>query len=291
MEKSCDDLREKNNNLLIQKDLSENEIRNLKNLIENEKSQNTTLTCRLEEMEFNLKQSRDKESFNFNEISKLKSILIQLEKEKANLELQLKNIEQNINQNDILLGESQQLASSNSSDLVNEILKKFNDERKARQIAEDKSLDLDRSIKILNSDLKYLKEDLSKKEKEFNDEVARLLEIKKELEVDLSKKNQEINDLNTEISNFKIKEKHLNKICLDLKEENSNLKDEFDKLRKISLDAENTKIKKLQEEIDELKTMNQLYRSQRLESDEEISNHIRDKERLNGELKPLKREL
>lgn len=235
---------------------------------------------------------RDKESFILNEVSKLKSIVLQLEKEKSILELQLKNIEQNINQNDILLSSSNEPQSTgNSSDLVNEILKKFNEERKARQIGEDKCLDLEKTIQILSSDLKYLKEDLAKKEINFNEDLVRLLNIKKDLELDLGRKNQDLNDLHTEVSNFRIKEKHLNKICLDLKEENSNLKEECDKLRKISLDAENTKIKKLQEEIDELKTMNQLYRSQRLESDEEINNFIREKEKLRAELIQLKKEL
>lgn len=172
-----------------------------------------------------------------------------------------------------------------------DILKKFNEERKTRQIAEHKTLELEKSIKILNSDLNYLKEDLSKKEKEFSEELMRYINVKKELDVDLSKRNQEIIDLNSEISNLKIKEKHFNKISRDLKEENLHLKEECDKLRKISLDTENTKIKKLQEEIEELKTMNQLYRSQRLESDEEISNYVREKEKLKSEFFQLKKEL
>jgi FtsZ-binding cell division protein ZapB len=96
--------------------------------------------------------------------------------------------------------------------------------------------------------------------------------------------------LSSDISNFKIKEKHLNKISSDLKEENSLLKVECDKLRKISLDTENTKIKKLQEEIDELKTMNQLYRSQRLESDEEISSLTREKDKIKAEYNQSKKE-
>ena len=143
----------------------------------------------------------------------------------------------------------------------------------------------------MNSDLNYLKEDLSKKEKEFSEELMRYINVKKELDVDLSKRNQDIIDLNSEISNLKIKEKHFNKISRDLKEENLHLKEECDKLRKISLDTENTKIKKLQEEIEELKTMNQLYRSQRLESDEEISNYVREKEKLKSEFFQLKKEL
>jgi chromosome segregation ATPase len=170
-------------------------------------------------------------------------------------------------------------------------LKKFNEERKTRQIAEDKALELDRSIKMLNSDIKYLKEDLNKKEKEFNDELAKYISIKKELDAELTRRSQELNELNSESSNLRIKEKHLNKINGELKEENFKLKNECDKLRKISLDTENTKIKKLQEEIDELKTINQLYRSQRLESDEEISNHVKEKEKYKYELAQHKKEL
>jgi hypothetical protein len=157
-------------------------------------------------------------------------------------------------------------------------------------LAEDKCLELEKSIKLLNSDYKYLKDDMGKKEREFNEELVKYMNMKKEFEAELFKRNQEMADLNSELSNFKIKEKHFNKISLDLKEENSQLKEECDKYRKISIDAENHKVKKLQEEIEELKTMNQLYRSQRLESDEEINNCAREIERLKSECTRLRKE-
>jgi hypothetical protein len=74
---------------------------------------------------------RDRENFNQNEVSKLKSMIAQLEKEKSNLEFQLKNIELNINQNEIFFNNHQQNDSdsklneaqfntmNSSSDLVN----------------------------------------------------------------------------------------------------------------------------------------------------------------------------
>jgi hypothetical protein len=157
-------------------------------------------------------------------------------------------------------------------------------------LAEDKSLELDKQLKIITVDYNYLKEDLIKKEKDYNDELSKNLSLKRDFEHELIKRNQELSDLSSDISNFKIKEKHLNKISSDLKEENSLLKVECDKLRKISLDTENTKIKKLQEEIDELKTMNQLYRSQRLESDEEISSLTREKDKIKAEYNQSKKE-
>lgn len=177
------------------------------------------------------------------------------------------------------------------SKIFTEILKKFNEERKARQLAEEKTLDLEKNIKILNSDNKYLKEDINKKEKEFNDEIIRFIAIKKELDLELNKKCQEANDLNTDLSNSKILEKHLNKMLSDLKEENLNLKEECDRLRKISLESENMKIKKLQEEIEELKTMNQLYRSQRLENNEEIENLGRERDKIKRDNLQLGEEL
>ncbi len=295
LEKTNDDLREKHNNLLIQKDLIENDLNNLKNSLENEKSSNIQLINRINELDSSIQainiennKLKDKENFNMNEIAKLKSFLSQLEKEKSNLEFQLKNIEQNINQNELETGPTN---GGSSNDLVNEISKKFNIERKARHLAEEKTIDLEKSIQILNSDIKFLKDDLKKKEKDFNDKITELINVKKELENDLLKKNQDMNDLNSEISNLKIKEKHFTKICSDLKEETGNLKDECDRLRKISLDTENTKIKKLQEEIDELKTINQLYRSQRLESDEELNNYAREKEKLKSDYLQIKKEL
>lgn len=116
------------------------------------------------------------------------------------------------------------------------------------------------------------------------------MSLKRDFEHELIKRNQELSDLSSEISNFRIKEKHLNKISNDLKGENLYLKEECDKLRKISLDTENIKIKKFQEEIEMLKTMNQLYRSQRLESDEEISTLCRDKDKIKLEFNQAKKE-
>lgn len=127
MEKSIDEFREKTNNLAIQKDLLNNEIENLKNTIENEKRLNQTLSNRINDLESSVQtmnsensKLRDRESFTLNELAKLKSIQIQLEKDKTSLELQLKNIEQNINQNDFLIKnqESPDLPI-NSSELVN----------------------------------------------------------------------------------------------------------------------------------------------------------------------------
>ncbi|CAF0772865.1 unnamed protein product [Brachionus calyciflorus] len=298
LEKTIDELREKTNNLSIQKDLLDNEIENLKNTVENEKKLNQTLTTRLNNLETNFQalnsensKLKDKESFSLNEISKLKAIRNQLEKDKASLELQLKNIEQNMcNQNDFLI-KNQENSDLPSNSIVNEILKKFNDERQARQIYEEKTIDYEKTLKSVNLDLKYLKDDLLKKEKEFYEESIKLMNVKRDLELEMSKKNQELNEYSTEISNLKIKERHMNKICSDLKEENSNLREECDKLRKLSFDIENNKIKKLQDEIDELKMMNQLYRTQKLESEEDIADFQRNSEILKEDNFQLRREL
>jgi hypothetical protein len=51
LEKSNDEYREKHNNLLIQKDLLENEMKNLKTSIENEKNSNLSFINRLNESE------------------------------------------------------------------------------------------------------------------------------------------------------------------------------------------------------------------------------------------------
>lgn len=305
LEKSSEDLKEKQNELLIQKDLIENEMKNIRASYENEKNSNSAFLNKVNELEANIQslsnennKLKDKENFNLNEVTKYQSILKQLEKEKANLENQLKNLEQNINQNEVLLNTQQtkdsdtKLSENNSSgNVVNDILKKFNEERKSRHLAEEKSIEWEKQFKLVNSDNKYLKEDLVKKEKEFNDEIQKYLNLKREFEHELLKRTEDIAALNSELSNFKIKEKHSNKIALDLKEETINLKEECDRLRKIALDTENTKIKKLQEEIDEVKTMNQLYRSQRLESDEEISSLSREKDKLKSEYLQIKKEI
>lgn len=175
--------------------------------------------------------------------------------------------------------------------MTKEILKKFNEEHKSRQVFEEKSNESEKSLKNLQTQLKEIKDESLRKEKKFYEESISLINAKRELELELSKKNQELNEYSTEISNLRIRERHMNKICLDLKEENSNLRSECDKLRKLSFDMENTKIKKLQEEIDELKIMNQLYRTQKLESEEDIANFQRNSELLKEENGRLKREL
>lgn len=155
-------------------------------------------------------------------------------------------------------------------------MKKFNEERKARQAAEERMQEFEKTVKLLSSDVKYLREEASKLERECNDEAQR----RRDVEAELLKRAQEVNELSTDLSNARILEKHLNKILADSKEESTALKEECDRLRKCSLDNENVKIKKLQEEIEELKTMNQLYRSQRLENYEEIENLGRERDKL-----------
>jgi hypothetical protein len=298
LEKQLDDLREKNNNLLIQKDLLDNEILNLKSSIEMDKESNRSLALKLSELETTVQcvliennKLKDRESFNANELSKLKSIIMELERDKTNLEFQLKNIEQNINNNLEIDEGSVSSTSTHQSHVSSEILKKFNEERKTRHLAEEKCLMLEKNLRMLSSDLDFMKEDHAKKEREVSDEIFKMQSLKKDLDLELNKRAQECIDLNAEISNLRIKEKHLTKISADLKEESQIMREECDRLRKVTIETENTKVKKLQEEIDELKTINSLYRSQRLESDDEINNLIRDKEKLKSELHQMRKEL
>lgn len=100
-------MREKTNNLLIQKDLLENEFHSLKNSYESEKNSSVCLVNRINELEatiqlINAENSRlkDRESFSLNEMAKMESLLNQLKKEKSSLEYQIKNIELNISEND-----------------------------------------------------------------------------------------------------------------------------------------------------------------------------------------------
>lgn len=146
---------------------------------------------------------------------------------------------------------------------------------------------MEKSAQKLAADVKYLKDEIGKREKEWADELAR----RKETECELARKCDELAEMSTDLSNAKILEKHLNKILSDLKEESANLKEECDRLRKVSLETENIKIKKLQEEIDELKTMNQLYRSQRLENYEEIENLGRERDKLKCDNMQLQSEM
>ena len=64
-------------------------------------------------------RSRDKENFTQNELGKYKSMLSHLEKEKANLENQLKDLEENINQNEILM--NSQTPDSKQNSLVSSV--------------------------------------------------------------------------------------------------------------------------------------------------------------------------
>jgi len=293
-EKINEEMKETQNSLLIQKDLIENEMTNMRSLYESEKANSLSLFNRVNELEGNLQvvtsenhKLKDKECFNINEVSKFQQLLRQLETEKANLEDQLKNLEQNINQNEMFIDSGEKP----SGDLVSDILKRFNEERNRRQLAEERTLELDKQLKLISSDNKYLREDLVKKEKEFGNEIQRYSNLKREFEHELLRRNQDLASSNSEISNLRIKEKHLNKIVVELKEEVSGLREECDRLRKVALDTENTKVKKLHEEIDELKTMNQLYRSQRLESDEEIGSLTRDRDKLRAEFTLARKEL
>jgi chromosome segregation ATPase len=110
IEKLNEEMKETQNSLLIQKDLIENEMANLRSLYETEKTTSLSLFGRVNELEASLQAAtaensklKDKEGFNLNEVSKFQQLLGQLEREKANLEDQLKNLEQNINQNEVLI--------------------------------------------------------------------------------------------------------------------------------------------------------------------------------------------
>ena len=93
----------------------------------------------------------------------------------------MRNLEQNINQNEISSG-SGSLKQNSSGDVVNDILKKFNEERKSRELAEEKSIDLEQQLKLISSDNLYLKDDLVKKGKEFSEEIQKYLNLKREFE-------------------------------------------------------------------------------------------------------------
>lgn len=121
----------------------QNEFQSLKSLYENEKNAGVCLVNRINELEatvqlVNAENSRlkEQESFNLNEMAKLECLLNQLRKEKQSLEHQLKNIELNISEQDESEQQQNHLDDASRGDLVNDVLKKFNEERKARQAAE-----------------------------------------------------------------------------------------------------------------------------------------------------------
>lgn len=89
IEKSHEEMKEKQNELLIQKDLIENEMKNFKTSYEAEKDSNLSLFDRVNELEATIQflssennRLKDKENFNLNEVSKYQTILDQLEKVK-----------------------------------------------------------------------------------------------------------------------------------------------------------------------------------------------------------------
>ena len=172
-----------------------------------------------------------------------------------------------------------------------DIAKKFQEERKTRQLAEERLLAAEKQLQMLGVDLRFAREDAAKRERELADEVARLASGKRELETELGRRASELSSLGAELSSLRIKEKHLGNMAAEAKQESHALKDECDKLRKLSLEAENSKLKKLHDEIDDLKTLNQLYRSQRLESDDEIAGLTRDNEKTRADLAQLRRDM
>lgn len=91
LEKTSDDLREKNNNLLIQKDLLQNEFHSLRNSYENEKNAGVCLVNRINELEATVQllnaengRLKDRESYGMSEMAKMESLLNQLRKVSKN---------------------------------------------------------------------------------------------------------------------------------------------------------------------------------------------------------------
>ena len=154
-------------------------------------------------------------------------------------------------------------------------------------------MDLERTNKMANSDLKFLNEEFVKLQKIYQSERDKNKELKLEVEQEIQKRTQsqiDLSDMLNDNSNIKIKEKQLTKQVQDLNEECANLRSECENLRKMMIDTENFKIKSIQEECDELKQMNQLYRSQRLELGEENEALLKDQLRLKQDLMQMQKE-
>ena len=146
---------------------------------------------------------------------------------------------------------------------------------------------------MANSDLKFLNEEFVKLQKIYQSERDKNKELKLEVEQEIQKRTQsqiDLSDMLNDNSNIKIKEKQLTKQVQDLNEECANLRSECENLRKMMIDTENFKIKSIQEECDELKQMNQLYRSQRLELGEENEALLKDQLRLKQDLMQMQKE-
>ena len=65
------------------------------------------------------------------------------------------------------------------------------------------------------------------------------------------------------------------------------MKLEIDNLHKSLYEIENYTVKKLQDDLDDLKQMNQLYRSQKLELEEENELLIKEKDRIKQDFNQL----
>jgi chromosome segregation ATPase len=174
-----------------------------------------------------------------------------------------------------------------------EIEKKFSEERKAYLALENKILELEQKNKIYDSDLKFLNQEFVKLQKSYKMEQENCCSLKLELEQEIQKRAQlqsELSEMLNENSNLKIREKQLIKQVQDVCEESNNLKSECENLRKLLIDSENYKIKSIQDECDELKQMNQLYRSQRLELGEENDALIKQCDKFKQDIIHLQKE-
>jgi hypothetical protein len=146
---------------------------------------------------------------------------------------------------------------------------------------------------MLNSDLKFLNEEFVKSQKSYQSELDKSKNLKIELEQEIQKRlqlQQDNSDMLNENSNLKIKEKQLTNQIKDLNEECLNIKLECENLRKLMVNTENYYIKSIQEELDELKQMNQLYRSQRLELGEENEMLFKERDRFKQDINQIQKE-
>ena len=146
---------------------------------------------------------------------------------------------------------------------------------------------------MLNSDLKFLNEEFVKLQKSYQSELDKSKNIKSELDQEIQKRMQsqiDLSDMMNDNSNLKIKEKQLTKQLQDAYDECNNLKLECENLRKLLIDTENYKIKSIQDECDELKQMNQLYRSQRLELGEENEMLLKNCEAFRRDILQIQKE-
>ncbi|RWS16484.1 rho-associated protein kinase 2-like isoform X1 [Dinothrombium tinctorium] len=259
------------------------EISNLKNQLDkihNSWLQSTALSkdleCRLQSMQTELEQLREKEALTAIENQKLNDGLLEIEKDRAMLKVEIKKLQAKLSQKNSSQNESmhsvQNFSKKDNLETVQTLQSRLTEEKSMRQKWESQYQEKDRQLSMLNVDYRQVTAQLQKIEAELRQEVEKTKALKAQNDDEIHKRNTllaELRDSNEENSRLKQREQHLLKDLNEQREIRKSVEEELCKV-KIARSVDELQLKEAQDQLEAEQYFSSLYKTQVKELKEEL---------------------